>query len=75
MSRSRKKTLIVVLSLTLSMILVNTLFTVLNGVDEDKYISSSIVGDILIRHTDKTNLWDDMVSGCNCYGRCRTKAR
>lgn len=63
MSRSRKKTVIVVLSLTLSMLLVNTLFTVLNGVDEDKYISSTIVGDILIRHTDKTNLRDDMVKG------------
>ncbi len=63
MSRSRKKTVIVVLSLTLSMILVNTLFTVLNGMDEDKYVSSTIVGDILIRHTDKTNLRDDMVKG------------
>lgn len=63
MSRSRKKTVIVVLSLTLSMILVNTLFTVLNGIDEDKYISSSIVGDIIIRHTDKTDLWNDMVKG------------
>lgn len=63
MSRSRKKTVIVVLSLTLSMVLVNTLFTVLSGVDENKFISHSIVGDALIRHTDRTDNWDERVKG------------
>ena len=48
MLRSRKKTVIVVLSLTLSMVLVNTLFTVLKGIDMDKYVSSLIVGDFVI---------------------------
>ena len=49
MSRSRKKTVIVVLSLSLSLILVNTMFTVLRGIDLDKYISSQIVGDFVIK--------------------------
>lgn len=49
MARSKKKTLVVVLSLTLSMVLVNTLFTVLNGLDMDKYISNMIVGDFIVK--------------------------
>lgn len=48
MSRSRKKTVVVVLSLTLSMVLVNTLFTVLKGIDMDKYVSSLVVGDFVV---------------------------
>ena len=36
MLRSRKKTVVVVLSLTLSLVLVNTLFTILGGIDEEK---------------------------------------
>ena len=63
MSRNRKKTVVVVLSLTLSMVLVNMLFTVLNGIDEDKFVSNSIVGDIIIRHTDKTDSWDERAKG------------
>ena len=63
MLRSRKKTVVVVLSLTLSLVIVNTLFTILGGIDEDKYIANSIVGDIIIRHTDKTNLMDDRTKG------------
>ena len=52
MSRSRKKTAVVVLSLTLSMVLVNTLFTILNGVDMDKFISYQITGDFIIKQSD-----------------------
>lgn len=63
MLRSRKKTVIVVLSLTLSLVLVNTLFTILGGIDEDKYIANTIVGDVIIRHTDKTDLRDDRTKG------------
>lgn len=63
MMRSRKKTVVVVLSLTLSMVLVNTLFTVLGGIDRDKYVGNSIVGDIVIRHNSKTDLWDDLTKG------------
>ena len=63
MLRSRKKTVVVVLSLTLSLVLVNTLFTILGGIDEDKYIANTIVGDVIIRHTDKTDLWNDRTKG------------
>ena len=52
MTRSKKKTMVVVLSLTLSMVLVNTLFTVLNGVDMDKFISYQIVGDFIVKQSD-----------------------
>lgn len=58
MLRSRKKTIVVVLSLTLSMVLVNTLFTVLRGVDMDKYVSEQIVGDFVVMH-DKNSSYDD----------------
>ena len=58
MLRSRKKTIVVVLSLTLSMVLVNTLFTVLRGVDMDKYVSAQIVGDFVVMH-DKNSSYDD----------------
>jgi putative ABC transport system permease protein len=57
MLRSRKKTIVVVLSLTLSMVLVNTLFTVLKGVDMDKYVSAQIVGDFVVMH-DKNSSYD-----------------
>lgn len=49
MARSKKKTGVVVISLALSMILVNTLFTVLQGVDIDKFISNLIIGDFIIK--------------------------
>jgi len=48
MSRSKKKTVIVVLSLTLSMVLVNTLFTLLRGIDMNKFVSEQMVGDIVV---------------------------
>lgn len=48
MLRSRKKTAVVVLSLTLSMTLVNTLFTALSGIDMDKFVSGQIVGDFVV---------------------------
>lgn len=60
MSRSRKKTVIVVLSLTLSMVLVNTLFTILKGIDMDKYVSSQIVGDFIITHEPNINDGDEL---------------
>ena len=52
MARKRKKTAVVVLSLSLSMVLVNTLFTALGGIDMDKFIGNLIVGDFLVKGTD-----------------------
>lgn len=58
MSRSRKKTAVVVLSLTLSMVLLNTLVTCLNGFDIDKYIGEMIIGDFVIM-PDQSVGYDD----------------
>lgn len=55
MSRSRKKTVIVVLSLTLSVVLMNTMYTFLKGLDMDKYISDSIVGDFVIKRLNHSS--------------------
>ncbi|MBQ8966279.1 FtsX-like permease family protein [Ruminococcus sp.] len=63
MSRSRKKTVVVVLSLTLSIVLVNTMFTLLGGIDQDKYIADSIVGDINITHDDRGDNWNELTKG------------
>lgn len=45
LARSRKKTTVVVLSLSLSLMLLNTLYTAVQGMDADKFIQNSIVGD------------------------------
>lgn len=45
MKRSRKKTVIVILSLTLSMVLFNTTATVFKGLDMDKMFRHLMVGD------------------------------
>ena len=56
MSRSRKKTAVVVLSLTLSMVLVNTLFTFLHGVDMDQFIRFQITGDFVVKQSENASV-------------------
>lgn len=63
MSRAYRKTVVVVLSLSLGMVLVNMMFTVIRGIDEDKFIGNMIIGDILVRHSDNTNFWDERTKG------------
>ena len=58
MSRNRKKVIVVVLSLTLSIVLTNTLFTLLSGFDMDKFVSMQIIGDFVITH-DQASEYDD----------------
>lgn len=58
MSRNRKKVIVVVLSLTLSIVLTNTLFTLLRGFDMDKFVSMQIAGDFVIMH-DQASEYDD----------------
>ena len=48
MRRSRKKTFSVVLSLTLSLVLLQTTVTVTKGYDMDKYLKEKAVSDILL---------------------------
>lgn len=50
MLRGRKKTIIVVLSLVLSIIMVNIVGTIIMSVDMDKYIKLMVVGDINLLH-------------------------
>mgnify|MGYP002746899261 FL=1 len=46
--RDRRKTLLVVLSLTLSMVLLNGTYTMVTGFDMDKYLSNRVVSDFII---------------------------
>lgn len=55
LGRSRKKAVIVVISLTLSLMLVNGTFTVTEGFDMDKFVGDQIVGDLLISGTSTFN--------------------
>lgn len=55
LGRSKKKVFIVVLSLSLSLLLVNGIYTVVHSFDADKYVSHSIVGDISIQDASVRN--------------------
>ncbi len=46
--RNKKKMILVTISLSLSLIMLNTTFSIVNGFDMDKYVESQIVGDFLI---------------------------
>ncbi len=50
--RNRKKAVLVVFSLSLSLILLNTVYTLLKGFDMDKYVSNRSVSDYMV--TDAT---------------------
>lgn len=54
LGRNRKKVVLVVASLSLSMILLNSVYTVINGFDMDKFVSNFLVGDTIV--TDATVL-------------------
>lgn len=49
--RSRKKVIVVVLSLSMSMILVNSIYNMVHSFDMETYISDSITGDFQITHS------------------------
>lgn len=55
MKRSRKKIVVVVLSLSMSLILVNMVYCIVHSFDTEKYISNSIVGDFEISHESLDN--------------------
>ena len=48
MGRNRKKVVVVVASLSLSMILFNSVYTIIKGFDMDKYVSVYMIGDVLV---------------------------
>ncbi len=53
--RSKKKTLLVVMSLALSVALLNILFTFVHGFDLEKYVSSQSCADFVVSSTDYFN--------------------
>lgn len=55
MGRNRKKTVIVILSMTLSLVLFNTIYTLSLGFDEDKYVAKFVDTDFLAAHADYFN--------------------
>lgn len=54
--RDRKKTVLVVISLTLSMILLNGTYTLVNGFDMDQYLKSRLVTDFMVRDASLDNV-------------------
>lgn len=61
MGRSRSKTVLVVLSLSLAVVLLTTLFSFVNGFDTEKYVSKQTAGDFLVSET--TYLYDHYMGG------------
>lgn len=52
LTRSKKKTSIVIISMSLSLILLNSVFTMVNGFDMDKYVSTFLSTDFVIGHVN-----------------------
>ncbi|MGE5397014.1 MAG: ABC transporter permease [Chitinophagales bacterium] len=52
LGRSKSRTVLVVISLSLSLVLLNTVFTLSQGIDLDKFLSVFVDTDFLIAHAD-----------------------
>ena len=52
LGRNKKKTALVIVSLTLSVTLLNVLFSLVNGFDMDKYVDRSTCADFIVSSTD-----------------------
>lgn len=55
LGRSKKRTILAVISMSLSLILFNTIYTFSTGVDIDKFVSKFVDTDYLIAHADYFN--------------------
>lgn len=53
--RNRKKTILVILSLSLSVILLSSVYTFTKGFNMDKFLSKFVVSDIVVGHADYFN--------------------
>ncbi|MCT4605637.1 MAG: ABC transporter permease [Marinisporobacter sp.] len=65
--RNKKKTFVVVISMSLSIILLNSVFTFTNGFDMNKFLSRFVLTDFTVGHANYFNLnhfrfEDDMIS-------------
>ncbi len=56
MRRGRKKTVVIVLSMSLSMILVNSVYTLVKGFDLDKFLSRMVASDFIISDASIRNV-------------------
>ena len=61
--RSPKRVVVVILSLSLSMVLLNSIYSIVSGFDKDKYISQYLIGDAML--TDATVLNSALESNVN----------
>jgi putative ABC transport system permease protein len=52
LGRNKKRTVLVIISLSLSLVLLNTVFTLSRGIDMDKYLSKFVDTDFLIAHAE-----------------------
>jgi len=55
LGRNRKRTVLVIISLSLSLVLLNTVYTLSKSIDMDKYLSKFVDTDFLIAHADYFN--------------------
>lgn len=56
LDRNRKRTIVTIISLTLSLVLLNSVFTISKGFDMDKYLSRFVDTDFLIGHANYFNI-------------------
>lgn len=57
LGRNKKKVVLVVLSLSLSMILVNGVYSIVNGFDMEKFLSARIIGDFIVKDATIGNVY------------------
>ncbi len=55
--RTPKKVIMVVLSMSLSLILLNTVYTIINGFDMDKFVEEGIIGDFIVTDATMRNVY------------------
>ena len=53
LGRSRSKTVVTVISLTLAVVLMNQTYTFTSGFDMEKYLSGNVVTDFIVGHADQ----------------------
>jgi len=53
--RNKKKTIVVIVSMSLSLILLNVVYTITTGFDMDKYLSNQAVSDFIVGHVKYFN--------------------
>lgn len=53
--RNKKKTIVVIISLSLSLIFLNVVYTITTGFDMDKFLSKEVVSDFIVGHVNYFN--------------------